>query len=965
MTPTASERDQAIGSSATPDVATCLIRKRPGDGDTADRQPGSTDGPTPPPVAKTSVVAIGQPVGRVDSIPRPGDEWHGFDLVADLGRGAFGSVFLARQRAMADRQVVLKLGTHLSDESDKLAQLQHPNVAPVYSFHRGGALQAVCMPYLGPVTLAHVVSRLRDTDVATLDGRALSTVIQSCRRDKRPATAPSARTGPAVQPAPTPDAPTTDEVAVERVALPDAFKRFHFIDAVLWIGQQLAAGLAAAHARKIVHSDLKPANVLLSDGGQPMLLDFGVSVDRKARTDDLRIGGTRPYMAPEHLRSFRDEQILFDERSDLYSLGVILFELLANRLPFEPTGDLSAANQERELAVRAVAPSVRAVNPRVPVAVDAVLRKCMAADPADRYQTAEQVGEDLARQIARKPLRYAPNPSRLELAGKWATRNRWLLAVGGVFAVGGGAAGGFAARDAGKAERIAAFESLSRADRFDAAARHAQATLASGATTAADWENVIRAGEQALAPYRVLTDDRWWEQGAATQLPADRAGRLRERAAVLLLDLSRAAGVRATLGGKTGDRADWLAKAADWNQRAEQAFPGDSPRGVWTQRAWLARLAGDGPAAAEAKRTAGGIPLRTAIDYRIEGRELMESGNLKAAGEALKTATELDPTDFWATFNLGVASYRRGPRYDPQAVAAFDKCAAIDPTVPGVFFNRGLALLRSGRHQQAVADFTTVIEAKGDWADPYLNRATAREGLQQYRGAIADLTKAIDLGYPPTAVLLARSKVYAKMGDDDRAKADLVEGMKRPPTDERGWITRGVARMPKDGSGGLASFAGPLADFDQALALNPRSLHALQFKARVYSVCGENAKGVAALTELLEHHPETLDALSGRAMLYSRLGDRDRAHADAEEALRLGSDNARTVYQLAGVYAMTSMSHPADKREALRLLASVLRSGYGLDLLDQDRELDPLRSDAEFSQVVEDARRVVEKQTKK
>jgi eukaryotic-like serine/threonine-protein kinase len=116
---------------------------------------------------------------------------------------------------------------------------------------------------------------------------------------------------------------------------------------------------------------------------------------------------------------------------------------------------------------------------------------------------------------------------------------------------------------------------------------------------------------------------------------------------------------------------------------------------------------------------------------------------------------------------------------------------------------------------------------------------------------------------------------------------------------------------------------------------------------------------------MLEYYPESLDALSGRAMLNSRLGERLAAHTDAEAAIRLSGDNPRTIYQLAGVYAMTSKTNPDDKREAFRHLASALRKGFGFDLLEQDRELDPLRSDPEFSEVVEEARRVFEKRTKK
>jgi serine/threonine protein kinase/tetratricopeptide (TPR) repeat protein len=910
-----------------------------------------------------------QPDSEARLFPAVGSSRFGFELLTELGRGAFGRVYLARQSALADRLVVLKVGTHLSDETQRLAQLQHPNVAPVYSFHRDGRLQALCMPYLGPVTLAHVMHRLRTSEMSTLNGKALTTAIVECRRVKQPTvtaigTTQLHHTGPTAPQSGPSDASVNPQLATSpgRIKL-DGLRGYNYVDAVLWVCQQLADGLTAAHAQKIVHSDLKPANVLLSDDGQPMLLDFGVAYDQKCRSNDLKIGGTRPYMAPEHIQSIRDEVMLFDGRSDIYSLGVILFELLTGKLPFEPTSDSSLNALNQEITNRQQVPSVRAINPVVPPAVESIVQKCLVARTEERYQTAEQLKEDLSRQLARRPLKYASNPSRVELAVKWATRNRWLLIVGGVLAVSGGAIAGFAVRDAGKAERIVSFESLQRADRFETEARHAQAMLGLGATDAAGWEAAIQAGVKALASHHVLETDRWWETSSAAVLPGDRVDRLRLRVASLLLDLSRAAGVRGTMAHSGSERSAWFAKAADWNQRAERSFPADAiPRGVWTQRVWLANLSGDLLAADEAKRKAQQTPLISAVDHRIEGRELMEQGKWREATKLLAMAMERDPTDFWSAFGLGLSQYRLG--HDAQAVAAYDVCAALDPSVPGVFFNRGLAYLRLKQFQKAADDFSRVIDVKTDWADPYLNRASAREALTDYRGSVRDLTRAIDLGYPPTAVLLARSRVYAKMGEDGLSKQDLAEGMKTPPTDERGWITRGVARMPSSGKTKLSDFENALSDFGEALKINPRSHAALQFQARVYSICQENARAVEVLTELLKHYPESLDAWSGRAMLYSRLGEREKAHADAEEALRLGSENPKTVYQLAGVYAMTSQTHPNDKREAFRLLASALRNGFGLDLLDQDRELDPLRSDPEFSQVVEDAKRVVERRTK-
>src|SRR5262249_37316410 len=88
--------------------------------------------------------------------PRVGDEWQGFKLIEEWARGPFGRVYLARQHKLADRLVALKISTDLTGEPQKLAQLQHTNIMPVYSTHHVDKLQAVCMPFFGATTLAQL-----------------------------------------------------------------------------------------------------------------------------------------------------------------------------------------------------------------------------------------------------------------------------------------------------------------------------------------------------------------------------------------------------------------------------------------------------------------------------------------------------------------------------------------------------------------------------------------------------------------------------------------------------------------------------------------------------------------------------------------------------------------------------------------------------------------------------------------
>src|SRR5205807_1392074 len=118
--------------------------------------------------------------------------------------------------------------------------------------------------------------------------------------------------------------------AVGSHVLLDKLEGYTYVQSVLWIASRLADGLAHAHERGILHRDLKPANILLTDEGQPMLLDFNLSADTKLGTspEAAMIGGTLIYMSPEHIEAFRGGQRPVDARSDIYSLGLILYELL-------------------------------------------------------------------------------------------------------------------------------------------------------------------------------------------------------------------------------------------------------------------------------------------------------------------------------------------------------------------------------------------------------------------------------------------------------------------------------------------------------------------------------------------------------------------------------------------------------------------------------------------------------------
>ena len=152
----------------------------------------------------------------------------------------------------------------------------------------------------------------------------------------------------------------------------------------------LAAAMGYAHGKGVTHRDLKPENVLVTPDGRPVVTDFGIALIAGARrltwrwlTSQI---GTPDYMAPEQIQGERG-----DARTDVYALGVILFELLVGRVPWEGDNPLSVMNQ----AVTRPAPSLLDLDPSIPPPLDAIVRKCIRKDPAERYPDAAALAADL------------------------------------------------------------------------------------------------------------------------------------------------------------------------------------------------------------------------------------------------------------------------------------------------------------------------------------------------------------------------------------------------------------------------------------------------------------------------------------------------------------------------------------------------------------------------------------------
>ncbi len=323
-----------------------------------------------------------------DGFPEIPSRFLRFELVGLLGQGAMGRVYLARQDDLANRFVALKVTRETTSEPDRLARLQHTNIVPVFSLHRLEKLQAICMPFLGLTTLSDLETYTTPIPHSSMSGRELISTIAELRdstvaprfsdqeilgwsSDGR--TPPSARFS-----------------AVGSRTVEETFA---------WLFQQLAEGLSYAHKHGVLHGDIKPANILLSDDGHPLLLDFHLSQSTMENRKQSIVGGTLPFMSAEHLRAFRDGGAI-NQQCDLFSLGAVFYKLLSGECPYpnhsgpiEKTTNLMLLDRQHRVK------PLRVRSPSIDPDLATIVEKCLEPSLADRYLSAEQVSMDLRRHI--------------------------------------------------------------------------------------------------------------------------------------------------------------------------------------------------------------------------------------------------------------------------------------------------------------------------------------------------------------------------------------------------------------------------------------------------------------------------------------------------------------------------------------------------------------------------------------
>jgi serine/threonine protein kinase len=350
-------------------------------------------------------------VAAADKVPRQiGD----FLIVREIARGGMGIVYEAAQQSL-DRQVALKVlsspgllsPAHLERfrrEARAAARLQHSHIVPVFDFgvHHGTYYYA--MQYVPGQSLDWVIQSLE---------RARSGFERAPEAAAPAIDSPSKADGGESHRSAEPERDTFAATLSDTEFATSAGRR-EFYRNVARIGLQAAEALAYAHSEGVLHRDVKPSNLLLDAKGNIWMTDFGLA---KAEGDDelTHTGdfvGTLRYTAPERLEGWSDR------RSDIYGLGVTLYELLTLQ-PF-------FTNRSRTELLRRIAEDTpvapRRIDAAIPIDLETIVLKAVAKEPAARYHRAEQMADDLRRFLADRPI-LARRSNVAERAGRWCRRN--------------------------------------------------------------------------------------------------------------------------------------------------------------------------------------------------------------------------------------------------------------------------------------------------------------------------------------------------------------------------------------------------------------------------------------------------------------------------------------------------------------------------------------------------------------
>jgi serine/threonine protein kinase/Flp pilus assembly protein TadD len=808
-----------------------------------------------------------------------------YRLLREVGRGGMGVVYEAEQISLG-RRVALKVlpfaaamdarqFQRFRTEARAAAGLHHPNIVPVYAVGCERGVHFYAMQYI--------------------DGRTLREAVPD------PGHEPAA---------PGPDTPPVAGRPTERSpGRPETFR------AVARLGLQAAEALDHAHREGVVHRDVKPANLLVDGRGRLWVTDFGLArlQSETGLTLSGDVVGTLRYMSPEQASG---DPAAVDHRTDVYSLGATLYELLTAHPVFD--------GRDRQELLRRIssedARPPRRLNPAVPAELQVIVLKALEKDPRARYATAGELADDLRRFLEDRPIR-ARRPSGLERARKWARRHRpavWSAAAAVLvtLAVLAGSVGWVVRDRAARQARTAADvrAAVREAERWRgegrwaealAAAKQAEALLRGGAAEeeltgrlerllrelaeeqadrrlVADLEG-IRLGQAAVTERdnRFTLDEALPEYrrafatyglGAEALTPEDAAGLLRRRPA-------------AVRGTALAALDQWLTLARDQNAPEAgwlgRVLPLADPD-PWRQAVRAARAENDRPAL-EALARAADVTAQPPQALSVLEQGLRQRGATEAAVALLRRAQEAFPGDFWINHDLGVALLDCRPPRAGEAVRFLTAAVALRPRSPKVRLNLSVALWRTGRLDEAVATTRKAVALKPDNPEAHGKLGVVLAAGGRLDEAVAAFRTAIALKPDYAEAYSDLGSALWRQGHRDDGIAAYREASDLKPNWADAHTDLGACLVA------TGRFDEAAAEIRRAIELQPDSAEARHALGNLLARQGRPGDAVAAHRRAIELRPDYAEAHCDLGLALWRQGQLAEALAELRRGHELGS----------------------------------------------------------------------------
>jgi eukaryotic-like serine/threonine-protein kinase len=859
-----------------------------------------------------------------------------YRILREVGRGGMGVVYEAEQITLG-RRVALKVLpfaavmdrrrlARFRNEAQAAALLTHQHIVPVYAVGSARGVHYYTMQFIEGCTLADVIEQCRRTS-----GKTPSESPSALP----PASGPLAQMlskgpiSPRVPPGQLPGASPKDSRRKQRsfdtapraqtlVSTENSHTHAHYIRATAEMAMHIAEALDYAHRHGVIHRDIKPGNLLLDLEGEPWVTDFGLARFETdggmTMTGDLV--GTLRYMSPEQALA---QRVVVDHRTDIYSLGVTLYELFTLEPAFSGDG-----RQEllRDIAFTDPKPP-RQLQRALPADLETIVLKAMAKNPLERYSTAQEMADDLRRYLGDKPI-HARRPSLVQRLRKWSRRHRAIVTTAVAVLVCALLLG------AGLLwhERSQTFAALAEAD---ANFRNAQDAVDKYLTAVSQSTLLDKPGMEPLRK-DLLESAVQYYQNFVTTHANDPALKAELAAAHIRLghiynqsgsnrwieEMQRVIEIVEPMVDQGADIGGWKSLqdgvlfkeyrggGVDDSDRMRAVLVAVRGASVWEKlvqahpnvAGFASDLAGfymiKGVAAdgnSDERVRAGAIKsYEQAIEHYLRfpaaiagtSRQLMlgiayrnlaglhnQSHHWQSAYNAGKRATEVlsaperkPQLEAMLTEQLvGVYAELRDSALQlgrlNEADELLHKAANVETSDPGTLIARGRAREKLGDFDKAVADFDRAVDLNPTSGN-YMARADFLLRNRRYEQAASDYRKNLELGSNRVDVQCRLGEIHSKLGDAAAAEADYQRAMEMAAQPGASHDEAFVRRCQFGAHLDLGLYQAALADCSNQVESNPDDTEWLSRRGSVFAKLNQPEKALADFNRAIEADPTNL-----------------------------------------------------------------------------------------------------------